>query len=75
MTVKARSNLLIGMLLLIPLLYNNCAPSHNEGSFNGILSLSSKCDKDLKLAFKSYHDVLRQKCSACHITGGIGNGP
>jgi mono/diheme cytochrome c family protein len=75
-TVKTRSNMLVGLLLIIPLFYNNCAPSHNEGSFNGFATLSSKCDIDLlETGFKPYHAALRTQCASCHISGGIGNGP
>lgn len=70
---KALSFLSLLAIVVIPTFYNSCASYHTPGSEQYASALGD-CEAILELAFAPMHEMLVDKCSNCHISGGTGSG-
>lgn len=75
---KSTLSVLVILMGVMLMLFQNCSPQHSEGSNSSSLRMfgSAKCDPALIQGFSDYHKVLssRSMCLSCHVKGGAGNG-
>jgi mono/diheme cytochrome c family protein len=68
------NSILILFVCALPLLFNNCAATHSDGSQNNG-STSGACAEQLMAGYKSsYFPVLTNNCSSCHSSGVLMHG-